>query len=213
MFFDSEVLMSIAEFVPCAACSEMFKKAEERLLQLECECDALRNDAYFDHLTGVPGRRALYNEMNRCINKGSKSKRPLSLVLIDLDNFKSTNTTFGHLGGDLLLKQFTEIVTDSCRSGDFFARLGGDEFAIILHDMDEKNALQYAERLRVEIEKTLFLDLLPIARNQEKRRVHATASFGVGERMQDEGVDAFLHRVDIALFNAKSAGGNHVMQV
>jgi diguanylate cyclase (GGDEF)-like protein len=156
-----------------------------------------RSQAVTDDLTGLDNRRrfdeALGNELVRSRTFGS----PLSLLLVDLDNFKVVNDDFGHQRGDEVLRRTADLIREHLRDADSAARLGGDEFAIIAPDTGSAGAVALAERLRRSFGRLhQGADPLP----------PVTASFGVAECSEDEPAEALLSRADHALYEAKRRG-------
>jgi diguanylate cyclase (GGDEF)-like protein len=151
-----------------------------------------RSQAETDDLTGLYNRRrfddALANELVRSRTFGA----PLSLLLLDLDNFKVVNDEFGHQRGDDVLRGAADLVREHLRDGDIAARLGGDEFAVIAPDTAASGVLSLAERLRRSFARL--------------REPAVTASFGVAECMDDEAAEDLLRRADHALYEAKRRG-------
>ena len=152
----------------------------------------VRSQAVTDDLTGLYNRRrfddALANELVRSRTFGA----PLSLLLVDLDNFKVVNDEFGHQRGDDVLRRAADLVREHLRDGDIAARLGGDEFAVIAPDTASVGALALAERLRQSFARL--------------RAPAVTASFGVAECVEDESAEDLLRRADHALYEAKRRG-------
>lgn len=169
--------------------------------QLASELNRL---ATLDALTGIGNRRVFYSraesELARCRRKGS----PLSILMIDLDRFKSINDALGHAAGDDTLRRFSAIVGPHLREYDFFARLGGEEFGVLLPDASEELALGIAERLR-ELTEAEHLPAPDFP-------VPTTASIGVAQLQAEErSIDQLMHRADQALYAAKSGGRNRVV--
>jgi diguanylate cyclase (GGDEF)-like protein len=152
----------------------------------------VRSQAVTDDLTGLYNRRrfddALANELVRSRTFGA----PLSLLLVDLDNFKVVNDEFGHQRGDDVLRRAADLVREHLRDGDIAARLGGDEFAVIAPDTASVGALALAERLRQSFARL--------------RAPAVTASFGVAECEAEESAEDLLRRADHALYEAKRRG-------
>jgi diguanylate cyclase (GGDEF)-like protein len=152
----------------------------------------VRSQAETDDLTGLYNRRrfddALANELVRSRTFGA----PLSLLLVDLDNFKVVNDEFGHQRGDDVLRAAADLVREHLRDGDIAARLGGDEFAVIAPDTASAGAPALAERLRRSFARL--------------RDPAVTASFGVAECMEEESAEDLLRRADHALYEAKRRG-------
>jgi len=164
----------------------------------------LNRQATLDELTGIGNRRIFYArteaELARCRRKGT----PLSVLMIDLDRFKSINDTLGHAVGDETLRRFAALVAPHLREYDFFARLGGEEFAVLLPDTAEEVAVAIAERVRELIEAERLPD--------PAFAVPTTVSIGAAELAAlEESVDQLMHRADLALYAAKRSGRNRVV--
>ena len=154
-----------------------------------------------DPLTGLGNRRLLYEQIEPAISLSSRHARPLSLIMTDIDHFKSVNDTYGHDGGDVVLKGFADLLTSSIRKEDLAIRFGGEEFLILLPSTADDGAFLLAERIRKTLENA---DLLSRDRS-------VTASFGVTQYLSGETFDAFLKRVDTALYEAKESGRNRTV--
>ena len=127
--------------------------------------------------------------------------------MIDLDYFKKVNDTYGHLIGDMVLKEVTTRISNSLRQIDLLGRYGGEEFCLLLPGCDEKTAQQVAERLREEISNT------PIQTNRGE--ISISASFGVGEYLLSSSrtIETLIQHADDGLYQAKSNGRNQVVLV
>jgi len=101
---------------------------------------ALEHQALHDGLTDLPNRTLLYDRLRQAILSGKRNQQPLALLVMDLDRFKEINDTFGHHGGDEVLRQVAVRLRSELRESDTIARLGGDEFAIILPDVPDEAA-------------------------------------------------------------------------
>ena len=181
------------------------KKAEGELLSLTSQ---LRVLADTDGLTGLMNRRSFDARIEAEVARSRDEKRPLSLVLFDVDHFKSYNDTLGHPAGDECLKLIARCVKSSLlRPDDVVARYGGEEFVAILPDTDEDSAFLVAERARAALAELR----LPHA---ESRTGMVTLSAGLATYAPDAAsCTAFqlLSRADEALYQAKAAGRNRVM--
>lgn len=151
-----------------------------------------------DPLTGVGNRRALEEKLDEYTASQQRTKIIASLIMIDLDHFKSINDVFGHIVGDQVLIKLTEIINSRIRMSDNLYRFGGEEFVIIAVGTTAASAVTLAEDLRSMIESA---NLLPET---------VTVSLGVAEYQKDETGDSWIHRSDNALYEAKNLGRNRV---
>ena len=133
---------------------EVTRKYEELLKVYEEMNELLEYKASHDSLTGLYNREALENMLKAEIMKAKLSKGTLSIIFLDLDNFKTINDSFGHHFGDEILKQVGEILKSSVRKGDIVARYGGDEFIIVLHSKTDLEPERVAERIKQRLEET-----------------------------------------------------------
>lgn len=160
---------------------------------------ALKDLASRDPLTGLLNRRSGEHLLKQYDDEKRQSKKMLCLIMIDIDNFKKINDTFGHAVGDQILISSSQLLKNKARNTDSFIRWGGEEFLIIVQDSRLKDALEFAERIRKSIEQHT---------DQVVGRI--TASFGVAESSLDEGTASLLNRADKALYKAKLDGKNCV---
>lgn len=157
-----------------------------------------------DVLTGLNNRRSFF-EMGEIILKNTKRQgHSLSVVMLDIDNFKSINDTYGHAKGDAVLKAMAKTLSQGVRDSDFTARVGGEEFAVILQETNLTSAQELIERLRAAIQLTNI--------HIENQDINVTASFGIAQfEAENEDFDKLLSRADIALYQAKKGGRNQVV--
>src|SRR3954471_8595715 len=161
-----------------------------------------------DELTRVGNRRYFDHQWSREVTRAVRSQRPLSLVICDIDRFKSVNDRFGHAVGDTVLTEFGERLTQGLRLGeDWVARIGGEEFAVVLPETGRFQALAIAERLRERISQTPFMS--------STLSVPVTASFGFCslQRAAPNSLglkDNLLLAADAALYDSKRSGRNRV---
>lgn len=162
----------------------------------------LRRIAERDVLTGALTRRAFAERALAEIDRFHRYGRECTLVLADLDHFKSVNDTYGHIAGDCVLREVARLVTDMKRDGDILGRLGGEEFAVLLLETSAASACAAVERFRRKLEEHLIA--LP---GGEVLKV--TASFGIaGVKPQFSSVDDWLEAADKPLYAAKRLGRN-----
>jgi diguanylate cyclase (GGDEF)-like protein len=166
--------------------------------------EALRLQAVRDPLTGLYNRRYMQEFLDRETVRACRNKRPVSVLALDLDNFKSFNDNFGHATGDLALKLAGEFLLRSVRSDDVACRYGGEEFTIILPECSLQQALRRAEQIRAGLEKRSF--------EHQGIALKVTVSIGVAafDETTDR-VDRLLACADEALYEAKRAGRNRVV--
>jgi diguanylate cyclase (GGDEF)-like protein len=129
----------------------------------------------------------------------------ISLVMMDIDNFKGYNDTYGHIKGDEVIKNVTNIINQQTRKGDVFARYGGEEFILVLNDVTKEFAYKIAEKLRKSVE-ALALE------HRQSSFGYITLSIGVVTRTTDRvaNISQFVNAADEALYKAKEAGRNNV---
>jgi len=182
------------------------KRSEEQLAQLRKELERL---SFTDGLTGVGNRRMFDTVMEREWAASQDSGKPLSLIIMDVDFFKSYNDYYGHLQGDECLRQVARLLTEAAGPGHFVGRFGGEEFVAALPDTDADTAVRIAERCRVMIAEAA----IPHLRSPYEQRV--TASFGVGTALPAAGMEpiAFINLVDAQLYHAKDNGRNRIAAV
>ncbi len=171
--------------------------------------EALANQTLFekanrDALTGAFSRGALLEQAPAAMRRAEQSNEELSVIVFDIDHFKKVNDTFGHPGGDFVLKELGNIVgSNLVRASDFFARYGGEEFVLILAATPTRTALEIAERVRATIQGTEF--------NFNGKKIPVTISLGVATRLPNESTWAQLFdRADRALYQSKQGGRNRV---
>jgi diguanylate cyclase (GGDEF)-like protein len=162
-----------------------------------------------DSLTGCYNRGYLNEHLPHEIKRASRYHHPFSLAICDLDHFKKVNDTYGHLCGDMVLKEFVECIKSLIRSDmDWLARYGGEEFLLVLPETSFKNASRLAERLRKQISKKAF--------KWEGEKIAITASFGVTgfdkiSPNENFSPDDLIDMADQYLYQAKNKGRNKVV--
>ncbi|MDF1883263.1 diguanylate cyclase [Sulfurimonas sp. SAG-AH-194-C21] len=159
----------------------------------------LENLTVTDPLTKIGNRRHYQNKIEEEISKAYRYKSPLSLMIFDIDKFKSVNDIHGHDIGDKVLIEYTSLVESQLRNTDSICRIGGEEFVIITPNIKIEDAYALAQKLRVMIE-------------EHKKIIPITVSFGVSEYISGESVEDIFKRVDKALYTAKNGGRNKVVK-
>lgn len=159
-----------------------------------------------DVLTGLNNRRSFFEIGNSVFQNACRYKRPLSVVMLDLDAFKNINDTYGHSIGDEIIKAVANKLHQGKRETDITGRIGGEEFAILLQETDLKTAGELIERLRTEVEQIVV--------NSNGTQVGITASFGVTELdEQCDTLEKVIVKADRALYQAKEEGRNRVVLI
>lgn len=157
-----------------------------------------------DALTGTMNKRYLLETLNRSIATAIRQKQPITVVMLDIDHFKSVNDNYGHLVGDEVLREFGQRVGTACREDDLLARYGGEEFCMLLSATDSEEALDVAERCR----KTVCDEPFQTAAGP----LTISASFGFAVLNPDHGETGLelINRADERLYEAKNGGRNRV---
>lgn len=161
--------------------------------------------AQHDGLTGLSNRRYLMERLSQEMERAERYQTSLSVIMLDLDKFKSFNDSYGHVKGDELLKAFSAMVKKAVRSTDIPGRYGGEEFCVVLPNTSVKGALVIAERIRASME------ALRIPLDDGQPPVGRTASIGVAEFSAGDSIEKLLSHADAALYQAKEGGRNRVM--
>ena len=158
-----------------------------------------------DSLTGVYNRRTFKDLAEPQLSRSRRAQAPVSLLMLDLDHFKRINDTFGHLGGDDVLKSFAILVRTCLRKEDLLARYGGEEFVVLLPGTAQSAAFALGERIREEVAARPF--------NANGQLVRVTVSVGVACERGDTlpSLEAMLGQADEALYKAKNDGRNQVV--
>ncbi|HEX7502857.1 MAG TPA: GGDEF domain-containing protein [Acidobacteriota bacterium] len=161
--------------------------------------DRLEYYASIDPLTGIMNRVSFWRVLEREIRRVERYRRPLAMIMLDIDHFKALNDARGEQVGDRVLKAMAAEIKKKIREIDFFARVGGEEFLILAPETEQEKAVNLAEKIRETVAATAFPEAGPI-----------TVSLGVAQFCAGDRADLLLKRVDEAVTRAKAQGRNRV---
>lgn len=164
----------------------------------------LYRQATRDPLTGLFNRRMLMERLTVEMERAERYRRPLTVMLFDLDKFKRVNDTLGHLAGDAVLRHFSRVVEAALRRTDLVGRYGGEEFLAVLPETDPERGYEVAERIRCDCHAAP-------AKTADGAEVVFTTSIGVATLQPGEDAEALLTRVDASLYQAKETGRDRVV--
>ena len=166
--------------------------------------DKLKEMAMKDGLTGLYNHALLIDIFQKEFSRQERNKKSISFMMMDIDHFKKVNDTYGHLSGDLVLKNISEVITKSLRSCDVSGRYGGEEFSVILTDMKREGVLQLCERVRQNIESHEF--------NIGRECIKITVSIGAYYKSPEDVITAseMIKKADEAMYRVKGNGRNKV---
>jgi diguanylate cyclase (GGDEF)-like protein/PAS domain S-box-containing protein len=185
---------------------ETYAALQQRTRQLEEANTRLEKLSNLDGLTAIPNRRYFENLYQTEWRRACREKAWLSLIMIDVDFFKSFNDHHGHLTGDDCLKRIAQALSEKNRAGDLVARYGGEEFVALLTSNTRQGALQAAERMRLRVKE------LEIEHGHSSVSPHVTVSLGLASQKADAEAEAMdlLRKADEALYLAKTRGRDRV---
>lgn len=180
-----------------------FVEADDRLNESLARVEQM---AATDSLTGVANRRHFFQLAERELYRTQRTRAPVALMVIDIDNFKTINDSYGHAAGDAALCHLVAVCQLSLRRSDIIGRFGGDEFVILLPECDTPTALQTAERLRHSINAT------PVPDKGRSFQIEVTigVATSMGGNYHTEDIEMLLRLADEALYEGKEAGRNRV---
>ncbi len=157
-----------------------------------------------DSLTGLYNSRHFFDQLDKEIKRSERYLHPISLMFIDIDNFKGINDTYGHMIGDKILALIAKRIKACLRSNDTAYRFAGDEFTIILPETTSSEAKFIADRILTKFaHESLVIN--------EKEISEITLSIGIAEYKMNEGNQQFVHRADITMYEAKRRGGSNLI--
>jgi diguanylate cyclase (GGDEF)-like protein len=176
------------------------EKAERLLKESE---ERFKSLSVTDQLTGLYNRRQLHNVFENEISRSKRYNRPLSIILMDVDDFKKFNDTYGHLAGDSVLNRLGQIIQSSIRGTDKGFRYGGEEFLVVLPETNGTDAIITAKRIMQTMEEEKF-------HPNANTTVVKTLSVGIAEYIPEEFSNDFLKRADDNMYHAKINGKNRI---
>lgn len=185
------------------AAREEVDAAQRKIQQLESELVQMEEKVLEDHLTGILNRRGLDDAFARESSRAERLQKPLSIAILDIDNFKLLNDTHGHKVGDDALVYLVKAIQETTRPDDIVTRFGGEEFVILLPDTNSEQAVLVITRVRRSLTKRLFL--------HENKRLLITFSAGLAQWQSGELQESVIARADGALYRAKKNGKNQVV--
>jgi diguanylate cyclase len=180
--------------------------SKQEISQLQQNLEAIRAESLSDPLTGLGNRKYFDRTLNAAVELAGKQNEPLSLLMLDIDHFKSFNDNYGHLTGDQVLRLVGQSLKQIIKGRDTMARYGGEEFAVVLPDTDLPKALAVAEQIRRAV----------VARELKKKSTgeilgRITVSVGVSMLQPGDDMDTLIDRADACLYAAKRGGRNRVI--
>jgi len=190
---EKNILASIADITDRKRTEESLRESERRYREL----------SIVDDLTHLYNSRHFHQQLQIEIDRANRYQQPLTLLLLDLDNFKSFNDAYGHVEGDRVLARIGQVVKRCLRRTDSAYRYGGEEFTIILPMTTVAEGSVLAERIRLEFSKELFCPT-------QDKTVQMTLSIGLAQYVGQEEIKAFVHRVDRLMYQGKQNGKNRI---
>lgn len=185
----------------------LFETYNQMSMKLKENMELLEQSAIKDQLTGIYNRRYLMQEGKKLLEACIRGNQPCSVLVIDIDNFKNVNDTFGHSVGDIVLKHIAEIISNNVRDSDIAVRYGGEEFIVLTTNSSAQDSAKLAERIRLSVLKQLFQD--------RQILLNCTVSIGVAEYSREyfygtNALEDVIERADKAMYRAKQNGRNRV---
>jgi len=193
--------MAIESVLLSMALADRFKQVETERKLLESKQAQYRELSMTDALTGLYNKRYLQAELSRAVEKTLQSGEPLSLIFLDIDDFKKINDRFGHAVGDDILISLAHSMRSCTRESDMACRLGGDELVIFMPGISKDKAFHVAERIRVHFE-TESMRII------DGQSINATISLGIVDLQRNESAESLIERADSAMYAAKQRGKN-----
>jgi len=188
---------------PIGELTSRIQHLTERNSELQRANQVLEQLSITDGLTQLHNHRSFQDHLTREIKRVNRVREPLSLMMIDIDDFKLLNDRFGHAAGDELLRRLAQIMSNAIRESDLLARYGGEEFVVLTPDTGLDGAYRLAEKVRTAIAESSFV------LDESRRPTRVTVSIGVAEYVGNR--KRFFEEADRSLYIAKAAGKNCVV--
>lgn len=183
--------------------SQEVENLKTKIKDLEEELSVVKKEKEVDHLTGVLTRRSYEKEIRKVENQFKQSKQDYAIIFLDLDHFKKINDTYGHEGGDLVLRTFAQIVKKLTRDDDIIGRYGGEEFVVAFKYFKEDEIVKYISRIK---------DVFTSKQIQYKEhKISVTFSAGIEIRSNQTSYSDTLTKADERLYEAKETGRNKIV--
>ncbi len=171
------------------------------ITEIEAAREALRRQAFYDPLTGLPNRQLFYDRLEMALNKAKRGGREVAVLFIDYDHFKQINDTFGHDIGDRVLRRLAQRLREHLRTGDTLARLGGDEFLVLFESLDGMEEAMGLVRRLTEAERE------PVRVGEQEFRLSCSVGCAFYPRDGRE-AETLIRHADMAMYHAKQTGRN-----
>ncbi len=184
---------------------EQLDKSARAMDELKKDLDRVRREAMTDGLTGLANRKSFDEQIARLVNETMRDGKTFTLLLADIDHFKSFNDNFGHQVGDQVLRLVARTLVDGVKGRDIAARYGGEEFAIILPDTNIEAGVYVGDSLRKALANK---DVVNRSTGEQLSKI--TMSVGVAQYYANESIESLIGRADAALYTAKHNGRNQV---
>lgn len=178
-------------------------KLEDRIKELEDELNETKKKNTKDYLTGLLTRRAYEEELKKFDEKYKRLGQDFAIIFFDIDHFKKVNDTYGHDGGDVILKTFAKLLMKLTRDIDIVGRFGGEEFVVGLHYKDKDELEKYINRIKTVVTKNKFI--------YREHKIHITFSAGIETRSNNNTIEETISNADKHLYEAKRSGRDKVI--
>lgn len=197
--------LGAADYVRKPISARIVRRRVSNILELQAANRALQVMASTDPLTGAYNRRHFLDVCNTEMHRSQRYELPFSIAMLDIDNFKAVNDTYGHGIGDDALKATVRAINETLRDEDTLGRLGGEEFGVIFPQTTMDAGALVAERIRESVSEIVIAT--------PEQPLSFTVSIGISDWRPDDSIDTVLMRADRALYTAKESGRNQVQQV